>query len=104
MNSRTMAHDLEAGLGCAPEAPLPSYTLVSGLPTYEQALEQLAQMKALRRMSSGNNALETAAAASANNKGVPAKLTIHRLSVGELFGLRKNSLSTQQSPVIPDKS
>ncbi|XP_022919161.1 protein commissureless 2 homolog [Onthophagus taurus] len=77
---------------------LPSYTIVSGLPTYEEALEQLKKVGELSKES----ALTTAAAAvppeppRTHATGTTVQpTTVQRLSVIELFQLhRERSSST----------
>ena len=78
------------------EAALPSYTLVSGLPTYDEALDQLQRMRQLRRSSSAQKAIETAVAAAmaAGNLVAVRRLQhMRQLSVGELiqYSFRSNS-------------
>lgn len=65
------------------EESLPSYTIVTGLPSYDQAMEQFRQLRAIRRMSSPKltdiNAADDA----------PPRITFARLSLGEIFQFYK---------------
>ncbi|KAK3910695.1 Protein commissureless 2 [Frankliniella fusca] len=70
------------------ESALPNYTLVSGLPTYDEALDQLQQRRELRRSSSAQRAIELAVAAAraaGNLMAVKRLQAIRRLSVGDLI-------------------
>lgn len=78
------------------EATLPSYTLVSGLPTYDEALDQLQRRRELRRSSSAQRAIEVALAAAraAGNLMTVKKLqAVRQLSVHSLlqYTFRSNS-------------
>lgn len=65
------------------EESLPSYTIVTGLPSYDQAMEQFRQLRAIRRMSSPKltdaNAMDD----------LPPRITFARLSLGEIFQFYK---------------
>ncbi|XP_052128050.1 protein commissureless 2 homolog [Frankliniella occidentalis] len=79
-----------------PESPLPNYTLVSGLPTYDEALDQLQQRRELRRSSSAQRAIELAVAAAraaGNLMAVRRLQNIRHMSVGDLiqYTFRSNS-------------
>lgn len=57
---------------------LPSYTVVSGLPSYEEALEQL---KKVKELSGGGDPAKSSSAADSQNYAE----TVTRLSVADLF-------------------
>lgn len=63
------------------EESLPSYTIVTGLPSYDQAMEQFRQLRVIRRMSSPK--LTDA------GDDAPPRITFARLSLGEIFQFYK---------------
>lgn len=67
------------------ESELPSYTIASGLPTYEEALEQLKQVKELSGY--GAKTAETVE----NRTHTPPTPAMNTLSVINLFQLYKNN-------------
>ncbi|XP_065164071.1 uncharacterized protein [Atheta coriaria] len=95
------AADLEAGSGYRPDLDtLPSYTIASGLPTYEEALEQLKKVKEIVKTHKSTIAttptpIHTTKSSSAciTPSQSSSRLSIHRLSVTELFQLYKNATS-----------
>ncbi|XP_017786464.1 PREDICTED: uncharacterized protein LOC108569428 [Nicrophorus vespilloides] len=78
---------------------LPSYTIASGLPSYEEALEQLKKVKEMTKPRKSNNE---------NNGATSApRLSVHRLSVTELFQLyrsRSNSITSVNNGCTSNKS
>ncbi|KAJ8961254.1 hypothetical protein NQ318_008938 [Aromia moschata] len=78
------AATVEAG---APESELPSYTIASGLPTYEEALEQLKQVKEL----SGYGAKTVETTENWTPRTPPSPTVNGTLSVANLFQLYKNN-------------
>lgn len=74
------------------EESLPSYTIVTGLPSYDQAMEQFRQMRALRKASwpkmsitENDDQQQTTYSPSNNNN----RLTFARLSLGEILQFYK---------------
>lgn len=65
------------------EESLPSYTIVTGLPSYDQAMEQFRKIRAMRRVSSPKLNIQ-------EDEQVPPKLTFARLSLGDIFQFYKN--------------
>ncbi len=64
------------------EESLPSYTIVTGLPSYDQAMEQFLQLRAIRRVSSPK-------LAGVNDDQNGPRITFARLSLGEIFQFYK---------------
>ncbi|XP_015588155.1 protein commissureless 2 homolog [Cephus cinctus] len=93
------ARDMD-GRGADNES-LPSYTLVSGLPSYEEALEQLKMVQALRRGESGCE-IKQIEAESPTSQGATSTIgqnqanQMSRLSVAEFLQLYK--MQQQQLP------
>lgn len=68
---------------CTYEESLPSYTIVTGLPSYDQAMEQFRQLRTIRRASSPKlSGIE-------ENENIPPRITFARLSLGEIFQFYK---------------
>lgn len=65
------------------EESLPSYTIVTGLPSYDQAMEQFRKIRAMRRVSSPKLTDQA-------DDQISPKLTFARLSLGDLFQFYKN--------------
>ncbi|XP_065206458.1 uncharacterized protein LOC135835878 [Planococcus citri] len=63
------------------EESLPSYTIVTGLPSYDQAMEQFRKIRTMRRVSSPKLGPD---------EDRPPKLTFARLSLGDIFQFYKN--------------
>lgn len=85
--------DLEAAN--AESESLPSYTIVSGLPSYEEALEQLKKVKELTSSPSSSASKDQAIAVSTKTEETARSLAcsqqMQTISVIELFQLYKNS-------------
>lgn len=64
---------------------LPSYTVVSGLPSYEEALEQLKKVKELTGGGGADSAKNLSSAPPASTTDTP----VTRLSVTDLFQIYK---------------
>lgn len=75
------AANIESGTG---ESELPSYTIASGLPTYEEALEQLKQVKELSGYAAKTETIDSRTRA-------PPTPAVNTLSVINLFQLYKNN-------------
>lgn len=76
---------------------LPSYTIVSGLPSYDEAIEQLRQV---RNQSKNDTSAEIKATDKSNSDNwVPQTppTPVTRLSVSELFQLYKGSMPATPS-------
>ncbi|KRT79729.1 hypothetical protein AMK59_8722 [Oryctes borbonicus] len=85
--------DLEAAN--AESESLPSYTIVSGLPSYEEALEQLKKVKELSSVSSSSSKDQAAASATGpkvedSARSLAPSQQLQTISVIELFQLYKN--------------
>ncbi|KAJ8920569.1 hypothetical protein NQ315_004708 [Exocentrus adspersus] len=78
------AANLESG---SAESELPSYTIASGLPTYEEALEQLKQVKEL----SGYNVKTLETMENRTTHNTQTTPTVTTLSVINLFQFHKNN-------------
>ncbi|XKL60644.1 hypothetical protein PGB90_007701 [Kerria lacca] len=65
------------------EESLPSYTIVTGLPSYDQAMERFRQLRTMRRMSSPK------LSDISEELNDPPKITFARLSLGEIFQFYK---------------
>lgn len=65
------------------EESLPSYTIVTGLPSYDQAMEQFRKLRAMRRLSSPKLNYDN------NDELAPPKITFARLSLGDVFQFYK---------------
>ncbi|KAI4466122.1 commissureless [Holotrichia oblita] len=68
---------------------LPSYTIVSGLPSYDEALEQLKKVKELSSSTSKDQAAGLAASAKSEDL-LAQNPQLQTISVIELFQLYKN--------------
>ncbi|KAL1458637.1 hypothetical protein WDU94_008771 [Cyamophila willieti] len=66
---------------------LPSYTIVTGLPSYEEALEQLRQLRLVRN--SSFPVMKYAGAAPNDEIDSPGLVTFTRLSIGDLVKFHK---------------
>lgn len=86
--------DVEASNG--DDESLPSYTIVSGLPTYEEALEQLKKVKAVVAKPPAVSTAAKAPEVARPHADTPPQM--QTLSVMELFQIYKNT-STQHPEV-----
>ncbi|XP_018319600.1 protein commissureless 2 homolog isoform X1 [Agrilus planipennis] len=80
------AANVEAGSNYESES-LPSYTVVSGLPTYDEALEQLKKMK--EKLRTDSRVVDSNPQPCTTH--VPSNQIVSRLSVTDLFQLYKSS-------------
>lgn len=78
MNARESFHEEYAY-----EESLPSYTIVTGLPSYDQAMEQFRQLRSIRKASSPK------IAEMEGSENSPASTTFAGLSLGEIFQFYK---------------